>query len=362
MKKFSAMLLVLAMVFSLAACGGGGTSTVEPPASPAADSSAPASSTPPASSTEPASPAAPAVEPLKVAVLLPGLISDAGWNAGGYYGTVYLNENVEGVECTYIENIGTTNADAAIRDYCEQGYDLIVGWSFDHGDYLMAVAPEYPDINFVWAQGFKTMENLSTISAPLQETAYLCGIIAAEMSETGVVGYIGGVDTVPQINALEGFRDGIAAANPDVKLVHAFPGTWSDVEKGKQTALAMFEQGVDVLMGRGDGVALGCMQACIENDVYCFGDVDDQNSLAPELMLTSTVWNVGKNLEYVIEDIRADKFGDFKYNLGMAQGVTDICDYHGLVPDDVAAKVEEARQKIMSGELVIEAKSEITAQ
>ncbi len=299
-------------------------------------------------------------EPFRVAILLPGLISDAGWNAGGYYGAQYLNENVENVEATYIENITTTVAEATLRDYADQGYDLICGWSFDLGDYVMKVAPDYPDTKFVWSQGYMTLDNMATVTAPLQETAYLCGMIAAGMSETGVIGYIGGMDTMPMIAALEGYREGAKAYNPDIKVIYAFAGTWSDTELGKQTAVAMFEQGVDVLMGRGDGIALGCFQACIEHGVYCFGDVSDQNELAPDLLLTSTGWNVGRSLELVIDDIRAGTFEGKEYSGGMALGVCDITDFHGLVPDDVATVVNEAREKIKSGELVIEAKTEIS--
>ena len=353
-KRLLVILLALAMIIS-AACA----PDAAPPASDPTDA-------PPAGAEQPeeggatAAPDDSAGEPYRVASLLPGLISDAGWNAGGYYGAEYLNENVENVEATYIENITTAVAEATLRDYADQGYDMIVGYSFDFGDYIMKVAPDYPDTQFIWSQGYMQLDNLSTMAPQLQETAYLCGMIAAGMSETGVIGFIGGMDTMPMIAALEGFKEGARAYDPDIEIKHAFAGTWSDTELGKQTAVAMFEQGVDVLMGRGDGIALGCFQACIENGVYCFGDVSDQNELAPELLLTSTGWNVGRSLELVIDDIRAGTFEGKEYTAGMALGVCDITDFHGLVPDDLAAVVNEAREQIKSGELVIEAKTEIS--
>ena len=353
-KRLLVILLALAMIIS-AACA----PDAAPPASDPTDA-------PPAGAEQPeeggatAAPDDSAGEPYRVAFLLPGLISDAGWNAGGYYGAEYLNENVENVEATYIENITTAVAEATLRDYADQGYDMIVGYSFDFGDYIMKVAPDYPDTQFIWSQGYMQLDNLSTMAPQLQETAYLCGMIAAGMSETGVIGFIGGMDTMPMIAALEGFKEGARAYDPDIEIKHAFAGTWSDTELGKQTAVAMFEQGVDVLMGRGDGIALGCFQACIENGVYCFGDVSDQNELAPELLLTSTGWNVGRSLELVIDDIRAGTFEGKEYSGGMALGVCDITDFHGLVPDDLAAVVNEAREQIKSGELVIEAKTEIS--
>lgn len=304
----------------------------------------------------------PVEDTYRVALLLPGLISDAGWNAGGYYAVEYLNENVENVEATFIESISTTIAETTIRDYADRGYDMIVGYSFDFGDYLMKVAPDYPDTQFVWSQGYMQLDNMSTMAPQLQETAYLCGMIAAGMTKTGVIGFIGGMDTMPMIAALEGYKEGAKAYNPDVKVIYAFAGTWSDTELGRQTAIAMFEQGVDVLMGRGDGIALGCFQACIEKNVYCFGDVSDQNELAPELLLTSTCNNIGRTLELMIEDIRSGGGAVVgkNYSFGMPEGVADISDFHGLVPDDIASIVYETRDKIISGELVIEQKTEIS--
>ena len=355
-KRLFLIALALVMVVSVACA-----SDTTPPASDPTD--APSTGTEqPEEGDATAAPDDSAQEPFRVAILLPGLISDAGWNAGGYYGAEYLNENVENVEATYIENITTTVAEATLRDYADQGYDLICGWSFDMGDYIMKVAPDYPDTKFVWSQGYMTLDNMATVSAPLQETAYLCGMIAAGMSETGVIGYIGGMDTMPMIAALEGFKEGARAYDPDIEIKHAFAGTWSDTELGKQTAVAMFEQGVDVLMGRGDGIALGCFQACIENGVYCFGDVSDQNELAPELLLTSTCNNIGRTLELIIEDIRASgsTVVGKNYNYGMPDGVAYLSDFHGLVPDDLAQLVYETQEKIVSGELVIEQKTEVS--
>ena len=358
-KRFLIIVLALVMVISsaCAAPAAAPAAAVEP--APAAEA-APAEAAPEAEAAPAAE--APAADAYKVAILLPGLISDAGWNAGGYYGAEYLNEQVEGVEATYIENVSTTNAEAAIRDYCEQGYNMVVGYSFDLGDYLMKVAPEYPNVQFVWSQGYMQTENVSTMSPQLQETAYLCGMIAAGITKTGVIGYIGGVDTMPMIAALEGYKEGARAVKPDVKIIHAFAGTWSDVEIGKQTAVALFEQGVDVLMGRGDGIALGCFQACIEKKVFCFGDATDQNELAPDLILTSTASNVGLALQKIIEDIQTsgDAFTPKNYSFGMRDGVPYITDFHGLVPEDIAKQVQETQDKIMSGELVIEAKTEIS--
>ncbi|MDR1899006.1 MAG: BMP family protein [Treponema sp.] len=296
----------------------------------------------------------------RVAIVLPGSISDAGWNAGGYLGAEYVNRNLEKVAAEYVENVSVTQAEAAFRDYAQRGYDLVIGWSFDFGDVLQKVAAEYPGVHFAWSQGYIQGENLATFSAPLQETAYLSGIIAASMTKTNTIGYVAAMETVSLINAFEGYKEGARFINPDIKILYSIVGSWSDIEKGRQAALAQIEQGADVLMARGDGISLGCIEAVKEKRVYIFGDVTDQNSLAPDLLLTSTVWNLGKNVEFMIRDIRAGTFANKAYSLGIRDGVTDISDYHGLVPDDVAAVVAEARDKLISGALVIEERTQLT--
>lgn len=351
-KRLIIMTLVLGMLFSLACTKAPATQpAAEPTAAPVEATAAPVEAT---------EAPAPAEEPFKVALLLPGLISDAGWNASGYYGSIYLNENVENVQADYIENVNTTNCEATIRDYCERGYNMIVGLSFDQGDYLMKVAPEYPEIAFIWSSGYKTLDNLATLNPPYQESAYLCGMIAAKMTKTNTIGFISAMDNASMITALEGYKEGARSVNPDIDVKYAWTGSWSDIELGMQTALAQFEQGVDVIMGRGDGLALGCFQACIEKGVYCFGDVSDQNSIAPELVLTSTIINIGVYIENIINDVRAGQFVGKAYSLGMPNGVCDISDFHGLVPDDIAAEVMAVRDQIISGQLVIEPKTEIS--
>ncbi len=354
-KRILIVTLVLAMLFSFACANQTPAATEETAATTEATEA------PVAEATEaPMEEEAPAEEPFKVALLLPGLISDAGWNASGYYGSIYLNENVENCQADYIENVNTTNCEATIRDYCERGYDMIVGLSFDQGDYILKVAPDYPEIAFVWSSGYMTADNVCTLNPPYQESAYLCGMIAAKMTETDTIGFISAQDNMSMISALEGYKEGARSVNPDINVIYAWTGSWSDVELGMQTALAQFEQGVDVMMGRGDGLALGCFQACIDKGVYCFGDVSDQNSIAPDLILTSTIINIGVYIENIINDVKAGEFVGKAYSLGMPAGVCDIADFHDLVPADIAAEVMAVRDQIISGQLVIEPKTEIT--
>lgn len=327
-KRFLTVALMALFVAALVAGCGGGTKKQEPP---------PAKSEP---------------QKLKVALLLPGVVSDSGWNAGAYQALQKLQKEMD-VETSFVENVTLNNIEAALIDYASRGYQLVIGHSFNFGDAILKVAPNYPKTVFVWSQGFKNLPNVATYSAPLQETAYLCGMLGALMSKTGKIGYIGGMDTPPMVAALNGYMMGAQAADPKVKVIYTFPGVWSDVEKGKQTALAQIQAGVDFMMGRGDGLALGVMQACQEKGVWCVGDVVDQNELAPKLMVTSTMWDLSVNYKAIIEDMKAGKEVGKLYKLGVKDGACDIAPFHGLVPDDIAKKVLAARDEMRAGKLVV---------
>ncbi len=358
MKKILVMMLALVMLVSLASCGGGASS-----ASSSAAAKASTSAATPASESKAAGSSSSAGDmlPIKAVFLLPGLINDYGWNAGAYAASNYLNDKVEGVESDYLESVTSANIEATIRDYADQGYNLIVAWSFEFMDAVFKVAGDYPEVYFVLQGGQPDMPNVAAISNPYHESSFLCGVLAARMSKTGTIGYIGGMENPQMVNALEGYKQGAEYADANTKVVHSFAGSWSDTELGYQTALAQFEQGVDVMMGRGDGLALGVQQACIEKEKYLFGDVTDQNDLAPDLLLTSTVLNIGRAIELIIGEIRGGTFADTPvFSYGMADGVVDISDFHGLVPDDIAKEINDLKAKIISGDLVVEERTEIT--
>jgi basic membrane protein A len=290
---------------------------------------------------------------MSVAMIIPGSIDDQSWNTGGYNALQKLEEEM-GVETAYVERVGVADVEAALRDYASQGYTLIVGHSFNYGDAIKKVATDYPDVAFAWSQGFPPMpENVAAYAAPLEQSAYLCGMLGAYMSETGKLGYIGGAETPPMVAALGGYMAGAKFVDPDVEVIHTFPGVWDDVEKGKESARAQFSAGVDFMMGRGDGLAEGVREACKEEDVYMIGDVVDQNELAPELIVTSTIWDLSVVFEKILNEIAAGTFEGGMYNMGMEDDATDIAPFHGLVSEDVAAKVEAVREQIQNGSFVV---------
>ncbi len=286
-------------------------------------------------------------------MIIPGSIDDQSWNTGGYNALAKLKDDL-GVEVAYVERVSVANVEQALRDYASQGYNLVVGHSFNYGDAIKKVAPDFPKVAFAWSQGFPPMpENVAAYNAPLEQSAYLSGMIGGLMTKTNKLGYIGGAETPPMVAALGGYMAGARLVNPKAEVIYTFPGVWDDVEKGKESAKAQFAAGADFMMGRGDGLAQGVLEASKEAKVFSIGDVIDQNSLAPDLIVTSTMWDLSVALKLMLGQMADGSFKGGMFVLGMKEGATDVAPFHDLVPADIAAKVEAVRQQIKDGTFTV---------
>ncbi len=272
----------------------------------------------------------------KVAMIMPGKINDVSWNAAGYNGLVKAEKNI-GIKFSYSENVSVTDAETAIRDYASQGYDLILAHSFNYGDAVKKVAKDYPSIKFGWATGTDSKENVAIYDWPAHQAGYLAGMLAASMSKTNKIGATGGFDVPDVVRALEAYKLGAKSVKPDIKVFITYLNEWDDVAKGKEAVIAQIEQGADVVYCNGDGISFGCIQACKEKKVYAIGGIADQNELAPDTVLTSTVLNVDTSISGMIMDLAAGHFKN-KYFYDMIEGGVAMAPYHGLenkIPMDV---------------------------
>lgn len=290
----------------------------------------------------------------KVAMIMPGKVNDVSWNAAGYQGLKKAEEAL-GIEIAYSEDVAVGDAETALRDYADQGYDLILAHSFNYGDAVKNVAKDYPDIKFGWGTGIESADNLTIYDWPAHQAGYLVGMLAAGLSKTGKIGATGGFDVPDVVRALEGYKLGAEAVNPKIEVFITYLNEWDDVAKGKEAVLAQIEQGADVVYCNGDGISLGCIQACQEKGVWAIGGIADQNEFAPDTVVTSTVLNVDTSITGMIKDLEA---GDFKkeYLYDMVQGGVDIAPYHSTeekIPEDVKKLIAETKEKILSGEMKV---------
>ncbi len=342
---------VLALAFVAASFSGcAGTSA------PAATE--PASTTGPAVTETPAQAAAPqdtpAQEVLKVALILPGSISDASWNAGAYNGLEWAKQNRTDMETAYVENISNDKVEATLVSFAEEGYDVIFAFGSEYTANIIKVAEKYPNIYFAdtdQTEGLALPANVTTFNADQRAASFLVGALAGLLSTTDKVGTVEGFESPTLSPNTANFIAGAQYIKPGVELINSYVGSWSDVEKAKQTGLAQIESGVSFIYASGDAIGLGIIAAAKEKGIPVVGYGTDLNSLAPKQVITSVIWNVGITFSTILDDVKNGSFKNTIYFQGIKEGAVYFADYHGTISDEVAAKVQEIRAKLESGEI-----------
>ena len=257
------------------------------------------------------------------------------------------------IDYTYTENIGYSgDMERILREVADQQKpDIIFGDGFGNEEAVRRVAKDYPNIAFVFGSGLGPADpNFSVFDNWIQEPAYLSGMLAAGMSKTGTIGVVGGYP-VPEVDRLvNGFIKGAKEINPNAKILVTFINSWFDPAAAKEAALAQIDGGADVLYAERFGV----VDAAKEKGLLAIGNMSDQNSLAPDTVITSPVWNMTPTVNYVIAQVKAKAYTalDLKDFSMMAKGGATLAPFHNLeskIPADLMATVTKRQSDIMSG-------------
>ena len=295
----------------------------------------------------------------------PGLIIDLGgkfdksFNESAYNGALRWVEESGG---SYIETELQSEAqrEQNMRKMAERGANPVVVLGFANASTLEKVAPDYPDTNFAIVDMVVMAPNVKSIVFSEQEGSYLVGMIAAMTSKTDTVGFIGGMD-VPLIRKFAcGYVQGVKAANPDATVIQNMTGTtpsaWNDPVKGGELTKSQISQGADVVYAAAGGTGVGVLQAAADAGIFSIGVDGNQNYMHPGSVLTSMTKRVDNA---VYNTFKEGTEGMFKSGIQVLDLSTDgvgyaIDEYNkALISDDVKAAVEDARAKIISGEIKV---------
>jgi len=366
--------LVLFIVFALiiTACGGGSEDSVDEVVAdePAETLDAPATT---AAAPEPEEPAA------KVCLVLDiGGLGDQGFNDMAYdgYQKALADFNVEG---TFLEPDEGGENRGELLDLCAaDGNDLVIGNGFLFAGAITETAANYPDVNFaITDETFVEGENIRSMVFAEEQGSYLVGVAAALQTESGIVGFVGGVD-IPLIHAFEaGFIQGVKSVDPNITIISKYASVppdfsgFNDPVKGKEIALAMYEEGADVVYHAAGGTGIGVCQATAEHSSesgekdWCIGVDTDQittiGSAFPETkeyFLSSMLKQVDVAVYNAIKDTVNGEFGsgsDGGPNVireNLASGGIDIS-YTGGYIDGIKDSIEAAREEIISGAVTV---------
>ena len=241
-----------------------------------------------------------------------------------------------------------------------QNSDLVLTAGFQMGEPLSRVAADFPDVKFAIVDVALDIPNVASLNYKANEGSFLVGAIAGLKSESGKIGYIGGVD-VPLLREFEaGYVAGVHAVNPDavVPIVYISEDTsgFNLPDKAKEIALTQYESGVDVIYTVAGGSGLGVLEAAQSQGKYVIWVDSNGNHLAPGTVLTSMVKQIENSVYGVInEAINGTFMGGLRYQ-GLADGGVDYAlDEHNRseLSDEIIATVELLRGKIIAGEIVV---------
>ncbi|MEH6831479.1 MAG: BMP family ABC transporter substrate-binding protein [Sulfitobacter sp.] len=294
----------------------------------------------------------------------PALIFDLGgkfdksFNEAAYNGAQKWVDETGG---TYreIELQSEAQREQALRRFADAGMNPIITMGFAMADPLTAVAPDYPDTKFVaidvtWLEA----ANIRQIGFAEHEGSFLVGMLAAMKSESGTVGFIGGMD-IPLIRHFGcGYAQGAKAANPDVKIIANMTGTtpaaWNDPVKGSELTNAQISQGADVIFAAAGGTGVGVLQTAADQDILAIGVDSNQNHLHPGKVLTSMLKRVDVAVYDALKAGTDVETGVF--TLGLAEdGVGYALDDNNasLISAEMKAAVDAAREQIIAGDLSV---------
>jgi basic membrane lipoprotein Med (substrate-binding protein (PBP1-ABC) superfamily) len=291
----------------------------------------------------------------KVALLSPGPVSDAGWNALAYEGLLAIRDQL-GAEIAQVQTKTPAEFEAGFRDFARRGFNLVFGHGFEFQDAAAAVAPDFPATVFITTSGNTVRPNVAPLRFMMEEATYLEGMLTAMMSKTGKAGAVGGM-AIPSVKStILAFAAGAGAVNPNFQVVTSYVGNWDDVGAAKEAALALVQQGADVLFHNADAAGLGVFQAAQERQVWAFGANRNQNDVAPDVILASAVIDIPRAFVTVARQVKDRTFVAKVEQLGMRDGVVSLVYNPALaarIPADARTRVAAAQQDILSGKLPV---------
>lgn len=282
-----------------------------------------------------------------------GGINDQSYNTMSWAGMQKAHEEL-GIEVKYYESKTDADYEVNMITAIEEGYDLIICVGYLMVDTLTEVAGQHPDTQFAIIDASVDLPNVTDIRFASEQCSYLVGVLAAKMSKTNNIGLVmGGTGDAMNLFAF-GYYAGAIDTNPNITIQAYNANNYGDVAGGKSAALNMFANNADVVYQVAGSTGLGVIEAAKEKGLYAIGVEVDQSYLAPEAVITSALRLIDNA---VLQVCKSAMEGNLKGGVAMYDLSNDCVGYAdtSLLTDEARAAVEEAKNKIISGQIVVPA-------
>ncbi len=284
---------------------------------------------------------------------------DKSFNEGIYNGLEKFRIET-GIAYGEFEVTNESQREQALRNFARRGYDPVIAVGFAQAAALETVAREFPDIRFSIIDMVVDLPNVQSLIFKEHEGSFLVGVLAALKSETGKVGFVGGMDIGLIRRFGCGYEQGVKFINPNADVYSNMTGTtpaaWNDPVKGGELARSQFDRGADIVYAAAGGTGLGVLQAAADLGKLSIGVDSNQNYLHPGSVLTSMLKRVDVAAYNVYKTAQDDKWQAGVQILGLNEdGVGWALDENnaGLITDEMKTKVEQVRADIISGKIKV---------
>ena len=290
-------------------------------------------------------------QPLKVGFVYVAPLTEAGWVRQHEDGRQAVQAALgERVKTSYVENVPEgPDAERVIRDLAATGHKLIFTPSFGYMEPTLKVAKDFPDVKFESVTGYKTAANVATANARYYEGRYLAGIAAGRMSRSNTAGYVAGFPIPEVLQGINAFTLGMRSVNPKAQVKVLWLNAWFDPGKERDAAMALMDQGADVLAFHTGSTAV--MAAAQERGRLAVAYHSDMRKVAPDAQIVAVTHQWG---DYYLRRTRAALDGSWKSGNvwgGVKEGMIRVGWFGSKVPKAVQDEVLARQQEIGSGKL-----------
>ena len=288
-----------------------------------------------------------------------GGVNDQSFNQSAWEGLQKAKKEL-GVKASYQESKQDADYIGNLETLYDSGNDLIWGIGFKMADVILKAAKQNPKQKYAivdYSFGEKTPSNVLGVMFKAEEGAFLAGYIAAKMSKTQSIGFIGGM-SVPIIHAFQyGYKAGAKYVNKNIIVLEQYSESFTDAAKGKAIANQMISKNADVVFHAAGAVGDGIIEAAKEKNKMAIGVDRDQNYLAPKNVITSSMKRVDNAIFQVVSDFKKGIFkGGTTQNFGLHDGAVDIAPSTAkMIPPALLIEVLELKKKIAAGKIKIPA-------
>ena len=265
------------------------------------------------------------------------------------------------IQYTASEETAPEDVPRVVRQFGADGYDLVFVESYQAEEEVRTAADEYPDTRFLLGSSMPPDDahpNVAVFGTHVEESAFLCGMLAGGMTKSDKLGFLGGFP-IPEVNWLgNAFIEGARDVNPNAKYVVSFLNSWFDAAKTTELAEAQIESGVDVIFAE----RTPAVEVAAHHGILAVGNITDVGKEFPDTVVCSALWNMEPTLTTAVEKVRDGSFApeDYSAYIKLAKGGNMPAKVHGdiEIPADLEQRVERRRKQIADGTFEVAANSE----